>query len=228
MWKANAWVKKGLALCVRFGRLAQPEAGSPIDLDTLPRRRFTLEDRVRVTDATCFVRDGVCVSPGCTLMPHTVIQMGAFVGPNTVVYAGVCIGAGAQIGQGSHLNAGVQIHGQIQPLDALPVIVGDGASIGANCVIGAGVIVGPGAIVFAGTVLSQQTRLYDPLKRERCTGTSSEPLVVPPYAIVMPGTRSLAKSATVDLATGVHIGVIVGYTNEPNLPPILLDRLLEN
>ncbi|HZS49382.1 MAG TPA: hypothetical protein VFA54_00865 [Bryobacterales bacterium] len=227
-WKTNVWVKKALSLCVRFGRLTQSAAGAPIDLDTLPRREFSLEDGVRVTDAGCFVRDGACVSAGCTLMPATVVQMGAYVGPQTVVGEGVSIGVCAQIGARVHLNPGVKIHGQLQPLEGLPAIVGDGASIGANCVIGAGVIVGPGAVIFPGTILLWQTRLYDPLRKHRFLASEANPLMVPPGAIVVPGSRSLAKGAAGDALLSVQIGVIAGYITDHNLPAALLDRLLED
>lgn len=227
-WNANVWVKKGLALCARLGRLSQAAPDSPIELDTLPQRTFTLEDRVRVADSTCFVRDGACISPGCTLMPHTVVQMGVYVGPNTVIDAGSSIGACAQIGAGVHINAGVQIHGQVQPLESLPVIVGDGASIGANSVIGTGAMIGAGAVVFPGMVLTSQSRLYDPIKKQRYTANASAPLIVPPFAIVMPGTRTIAGPEIMDLSLGVQIGIIAGYANDPQLPAALLDRLLES
>jgi 2,3,4,5-tetrahydropyridine-2,6-dicarboxylate N-succinyltransferase len=227
-WNANAWVKKGLALCARFGRLTSAPSGPAIDLDTLPLRRFTEDDRIRVTDSTCFVREGACISPGCTLMPHIVIQAGAYVGPNTIVDVGAGIGVCAQIGAGVHINAGAQIHGQIQPFDALPVIVGEGVSIGANCVIGAGVVIGPGAMIFPGMALSRQTRLYDPIRKQRAIPTRSDPLTIPPHAIVIPGTRLIAPDKFMDLSIGIQVGVIAGYTNEAELPAMLLDRLLEN
>jgi len=227
-WKTNIWVKKGMTLCARFGRLSQDGPGLPVDLDTLPRRAFTLADGVRIADSTCFVRDGAFVAPGCTLMPHTVVQMGAYLGSETIVDSGSSIGAAAQIGARVHLNAGVQVHGQIQPLEALPVIIGDGASIGANSVIGAGTVIGPGAIIFPGTVLSSQTRLYDPLKKQRSSAAGSSPLIVPPYAILMPGTRIIADPKTMDLSVGIEVAIIAGYANDPELPAILVDRLLEN
>jgi len=227
-WSCNVWVRKGLALCIRFGRLSRSLAGSSIDLDTLPVRQFTLDDRIRVTGPTCFVRDSAYVSPGCTLMPHSVIQAGAYIGADTIVDVGVGIGTCAQIGARVHLNAGVQIQGQLNPLDALPVIVGDSVSVGANCVIGAGVIISAGAVIFPGTILSRQTRLYDPLRKQRCVPGTSTPLIVPPDAIVMPGTRVVAPAQAPDFSVAIQVAIIAGYTNESELPAILIDRLLEN
>lgn len=227
-WKVNTWVKKGIALSARFGRLSEDGAGSAIDLDTLPRKRFSIEDGVRLTDSSCFIRDGVCISRGCAIMPHTMIQMGAFVGPQTVVDVGVSIGACAQIGARVHLNAGVRVHGHIQPLEMLPVIIGDEASIGANCVIGARVIIGLGAVIFPGMSLSGQTRLYDPAKRQRYSATDAEPLVVPPHAIVVPGVRATTAESSGDPLLGVQVGVIVGYTEGHENPARVLDHLLDN
>jgi len=227
-WKVNTWIKKGLALCVRFGRLCQIGIGLPIDLDTLHRRQLTVQDQVRVTDSTCFVRDGAFISPGCTLMPHTVIQMGAFIGTDTIIDVGVGIGVCAQIGSRVHINAGAQIHGHIQPLEMLPVIIGDNVSIGANCVIGGGVIVSSGAAILPGTSLSCQTRLYDPIKKQRHCATDTQPLVVPAGAIVVSGVRATTKEESRDLLLGVQVGVIAGYVGERDRPAMVLDRLLDN
>ena len=163
-------------------------------------------------------------------MPHVVIQAGAYVGTNTIVDVGVGIGTCAQIGAGVHLNAGVQVQGQIQPFEGCPAIIGDGVSIGANCVIGSGVVIGSGAILFPGTFLSAQTRLYDPIRKQRCVGDQSGTLIVPPYAIVMPGTRIVAPdpSKEIDPTIALQVGLIAGYVNESDLPAVLTDRLLEN
>src|ERR1035441_719761 len=50
-WQTNAWVKKGILLGFRIGKLAESGDGKVlrfVDKDTYPIRQFTTEDRVRV------------------------------------------------------------------------------------------------------------------------------------------------------------------------------------
>ncbi len=226
-WKAIPWLRKALALHTRFGRLEQAAPGAPVDLDLLPRRRFSINDGVRVTDASCFVRDGAYLAPGVTLLPAAVVQMGAWIGPGAVIHNAAGVGVCAVVGQRAQVGAGAQIQGHILPHDALPAIIGDGATIGANCVIGNRVVIGPEAMVLAGTILMQYTPIFDPVKKQRVAGTDTTPLVVPPKAIVAPGSRAMAHGVPSDLLMSAAVGVIVGYTDDPNLPVHFLDKLLE-
>ena len=227
-WKTNIWVKKGLAVLARLGRLVSSQTGAAIDLDTLPARRLSVGDGLRVFDSSYFLRDGAHIVSGCTLMPQAMIQAGAFVGAQTVIGQGAGIGVCAQIGARVHLNAGVQIQGQLEPLELLPAIVEDDVNIGANSVIGSGVIIGSGVFIFPGTTLTRQIRIYDPVRKHSILARGSDPLVIPRHAVVMPGSRSLAKGETQDLLLSVQVAVIAGYSNEANLPDPIVDRLLDS
>ena len=76
-------------------------------------------------------RYGAFLSPGVVLMP-SYVNIGAWVGPGTMVDTWATVGSCAQIGADVHLSGGVGIGGVLEPLQAAPVIVEDGAFIGSR------------------------------------------------------------------------------------------------
>ncbi|HEX2506605.1 MAG TPA: 2,3,4,5-tetrahydropyridine-2,6-dicarboxylate N-succinyltransferase, partial [Gaiellaceae bacterium] len=124
------------------------------------------------------------LSDGVVLMP-SYVNIGAWVGPRTMVDTWATVGSCAQIGADVHLSGGVGIGGVLEPLQASPVIVEDGAFIGSRSIVVEGVVVGSGAVLGANTVLTASTAVIDV--------TGDEPVEyrgrVPPRAVVIPGTR---------------------------------------
>ncbi len=94
------------------------------------------------------------------------------------------VGSCAQIGKGVHLSGGVGIGGVLEPLQASPVIVEDGAFIGSRCIVVEGVRIGHEAVLGANVVLTQSTKIIDVSGREPVTHTG----LVPPRSVVIPGT----------------------------------------
>src|SRR5688572_7779423 len=82
-WHANAWVKQGILLGFRMGRLveiSQPtETLKFFDKDTFPIRPMTVEDGVRIVMGGSSIRDGSYVAPGVVLAPPCWINVGAYV-----------------------------------------------------------------------------------------------------------------------------------------------------
>jgi len=70
----------------------------------------------------------------------------------------------------------------LEPLQADPVIIGDGAFIGARAEVAEGVRVGEGGVLSMGVYLGASTKIVD-----RATGEVHRG-VVPPYSVVVPGT----------------------------------------
>ena len=70
----------------------------------------------------------------------------------------------------------------LEPLQAGPVIIEDGAFIGARSEVAEGVIVGTGAVLSMGVFLGASTKIID-----RATGQVHIGRV-PPYAVVVPGS----------------------------------------
>ena len=70
------------------------------------------------------------------------VNIGAWVGPGTMVDTWATVGSCAQIGADVHLSGGVGIGGVLEPLQAAPVVIEDGAFIGSRCIVVEGVRVG--------------------------------------------------------------------------------------
>ena len=93
------------------------------------------------------------------------------------------VGSCAQIGADVHLAGGVGIGGVLEPVQAAPVVIEDGAFIGSRCIVVEGVHVGAGAVLGAGVVLTGNTPLIDPRGAEPVEYRGR----VPAGAIVVPG-----------------------------------------
>src|SRR4051794_29791226 len=125
-WRANSWVKQGILLGFRMGRMV--EMGKPtetfrfFDKDTFPLHPMTLEDGVRIVPGGSTIRDGVYVAKSVVLMPPCYINVGAFVDEGTMVDSHALVGSCAQIGKRVHLSAAAQIGGVLEPVNATPVV----------------------------------------------------------------------------------------------------------
>jgi 2,3,4,5-tetrahydropyridine-2-carboxylate N-succinyltransferase len=97
------------------------------------------------------------------------------------------VGSCAQIGKDVHLSGGVGIGGVLEPVQASPVIIEDGAFIGSRAIIVEGVRIGKEAVIGAGVTLTASSKIIDV--------TGKEPKeykgFVPSRSVVIPGT--LAK-----------------------------------
>ena len=127
------------------------------------------------------MRRGAYVAPGAILMP-SFVNIGAYVGEGTMVDTWATVGSCAQIGKNVHLSGGAGIGGVLEPLQADPVIIGDGAFIGARAEVAEGVRVGEGAVLSMGVYLGASTKIVDRETGEVFKGE------VPPYAVVVPGS----------------------------------------
>jgi 2,3,4,5-tetrahydropyridine-2-carboxylate N-succinyltransferase len=129
-------------------------------------------------------RYGSYLAEGVVLMPGYV-NIGAWVGPRTMVDTWATVGSCAQIGADVHLAGGVGIGGVLEPPNATPVIVEDGAFLGSRCIVTEGVRIGAGAVLSANVSLTASVPVIDV--------TGDEPVehrgLVPPRAVVVPGTR---------------------------------------
>ena len=120
--------------------------------------------------------------------------------------AGFCV-VGAQIGANVHLSGGAGIGGVLEPLQAGPVVIEDGAFIGARAEVAEGVRVGEGAVLSMGVYLGASTKIVD-----RATGEVHRG-VVPPYSVVVPGTLP-GKDGGPGLACAVIVKTVDAQTRE--------------
>jgi 2,3,4,5-tetrahydropyridine-2-carboxylate N-succinyltransferase len=186
-WKVNQWLKQAVLLSFRLNDnqvIESGAAGAPA-YDKVPSKfagwgenRFR-EAGFRVVPGAV-ARRGSYIARGVVLMP-SFVNIGAYVDEGTMVDTWATVGSCAQIGKNVHISGGAGIGGVLEPLQAGPVIIGDGAFIGARAEVAEGVRVGEGAVLSMGVYLGASTKIVD-----RATGEVHRG-VVPPYAVVVPG-----------------------------------------
>ncbi len=182
-WVVNEWTKKAILLYFRLRKVEPMAVGGLHFLDKIPVKADYAERGVRVVPPG-IARYGSFLSEGVVLMPGFV-NIGAWVGPRTMVDTWATVGSCAQIGADVHLSGGVGIGGVLEPPQAQPVIVEDGAFLGSRAVVVEGVVIGEGAVIAPNVVLSASIPVIDV--------TGPEPIehrgYVPPRSVVLPGTR---------------------------------------
>jgi 2,3,4,5-tetrahydropyridine-2-carboxylate N-succinyltransferase len=183
-WQVNEWVKKAILLYFRLRKVEPMEVGGLHFLDKIPVKSDYADRGVRVVPPGV-ARYGSFLSEGCVLMPGYV-NIGAWVGPRTMVDTWATVGSCAQIGADVHLAGGVGIGGVLEPPQAAPVIVEDGAFIGSRAVVVEGVRIGAGAVIAPNVVLAASIPIID------VTGPKPVELrgEVPPRKVVLPGVRA--------------------------------------
>ncbi len=186
-WQVNQWLKKAVLLSFRLNdNVVMDGPGTTNWFDKVPSKfggwgehRFR-EAGFRAVPGS-IVRRGAFIGKGAILMP-SFVNIGAWVGEGTMVDTWATVGSCAQIGRNVHLSGGAGIGGVLEPLQADPVIIGDGAFIGARAEVAEGVRVGEGAVLSMGVYLGASTKIIDRATGEVFRGE------VPPYSVVVPGS----------------------------------------
>jgi 2,3,4,5-tetrahydropyridine-2-carboxylate N-succinyltransferase len=200
-WVVDTEAKEAILEYFRRRKVEPVELGPYTYLDKVPLKRVKPEDGVRVVPPAV-ARYGSFLSEGVVLMP-SYVNIGAWVGPRTMVDTWATVGSCAQIGADVHLAGGAGIGGVLEPPQARPVIVEDGAFIGSRAVVVEGVVVGAGAVVAPHVVLSASVPIID-VTGPRPVEYRGE---VPPRAVVLPGTRAREFAAgTYQLSCALIVG----------------------
>jgi len=200
-WRVDEAAKAAILDYFRISKVEPIEVGPYQYVDKIPLKRNYAEAGVRVVPPAT-ARYGAFLSQGVVMMP-SYVNIGAWVGPNTMIDTWATVGSCAQIGADVHLSGGVGIGGVLEPVQAQPVIVEDGAFIGSRCIVVEGVVVGERAVLAPNVSLTASVPVIDV--------TGDEPVehrgYVPPNAVVVPGTRPKAFPAgTYDLNCALIIG----------------------
>lgn len=187
-WQVNEWVKKAVVLYFPIQKMETFEVGIFEYHDKIPLKRGYAEKGIRVVPHAV-ARHGAYLSKGVILMP-SYVNIGAYVDEGTMVDTWATVGSCAQIGKNVHLSGGVGIGGVLEPLQAAPVIIEDGAFIGSRCIVVEGVHIGKEAVLGANVCLTASTKIIDvtgdtPIERKG---------FVPARSVVIPGsyTKSFA------------------------------------
>jgi 2,3,4,5-tetrahydropyridine-2-carboxylate N-succinyltransferase len=181
-WQVNEWVKKAVIMYFPIQQMETIEVG-PFEFHDKIKLKNNYKDKgVRVVPHA-IARYGSYLSKGVIMMP-SYVNIGAYVDEGTMVDTWATVGSCAQIGKNVHLSGGVGIGGVLEPVQAAPVIVEDGAFIGSRCIVVEGVRVGKEAVLGANVVLTGSSKIIDV--------TGSAPVehkgVVPERSVVIPGS----------------------------------------
>jgi len=228
-WRVNAWVKTGILLAFRLGKVTDMSGEGPLrffDKDTLPLKKLRTSDEVRVVPGGSAIRGGAYVAPGVVCMPPMYINVGAYVDEGTMVDSHALVGSCAQIGKRVHLSAGAQIGGVLEPAGALPVIIEDHVFVGGNCGVYEGAIVREGAVLAPGTLLTGATPVYDLVHDRTYRRAEGHPLEIPPRAVVVPGARPVEAAKGRSLGLAVYAPLIVKYRDERTDAKLVLEEAL--
>jgi 2,3,4,5-tetrahydropyridine-2-carboxylate N-succinyltransferase len=181
-WQVNEWVKKAVVMYFPIQKMETWESGIFEYHDKMLLKRGYAEKGIRVVP-NAVARYGAYISSGVILMP-SYVNIGAYVDEGTMVDTWATVGSCAQIGKNVHLSGGVGIGGVLEPLQAAPVIIEDGAFIGSRCIVVEGVHVGKEAVLGANVCLTASTKIID------VTGETPVEMkgFVPARSVVIPGS----------------------------------------
>jgi 2,3,4,5-tetrahydropyridine-2-carboxylate N-succinyltransferase len=212
-WTVHAWVKQGILLGFRIGRMVDHSTDRfPFyDKHTFPVKPLRKGDGVRVVPGGSAIRTGSYVAPGVVCMPPMYVNVGAYVDDDTMIDSHALVGSCAQIGRRVHLSASAQVGGVLEPVNAQPVVVEDDAFIGGGCGVYEGCRVREGAVLAAGVQLTASTRLYDLVEETVRTAEGDAPLTVPEQAVVVPGSRAVDSEFGREHGLSLQAPMIVKY-----------------
>jgi 2,3,4,5-tetrahydropyridine-2-carboxylate N-succinyltransferase len=183
-WKVNDWVKKAVILYFPIQKMQTIEVGPFEFHDKMALKTNYAAKGVRVVPHAV-ARYGAYLASGVVMMP-SYVNIGAYVEGGTMVDTWATVGSCAQIGKNVHLSGGVGIGGVLEPIQAAPVIIEDGAFIGSRAIIVEGVRIGKEAVIGAGVTLTASSKIIDV--------TGAEPIeykgFVPSRSVVIPGSIS--------------------------------------
>lgn len=229
-WRVNGWVKKGILLGFRMGAVVDMSidaARQPwFDKSTYPVRPLAAGDGVRIVPGGSSIRDGVFLGRGVTCMPPMYINTGAWVGDGTMVDSHALVGSCAQVGKNCHISAAAQVGGVLEPVGALPVIIEDEVLLGGNTGVYEGTVVKRRAVIAAGVILTRSTPVYDLVRGAVHAATGEEPLIIPEEAVVVAGSRAVAKGAGQEWGIALYTPVIVKYRDARTEARIQLEDFL--
>lgn len=182
-WVTHVWIKQAILHYFRIMEMRRMEVGPFVYFDKIPLKKNYGELNVRVVPPAT-ARFGSFMEPGVVMMP-SYVNIGAYVGANTMVDTWATVGSCAQVGANVHLSGGVGIGGVLEPAQASPVIVEDGAFLGSRCIVVEGVRIGREAVLSSNVTLTASTPIID-TRKSKMKEMKGE---VPERCVVIPGTK---------------------------------------
>jgi 2,3,4,5-tetrahydropyridine-2-carboxylate N-succinyltransferase len=217
-WQANVWVKQGILLGFRMGKMIEmskpTETFKFFDKDTFPLRPMTLEDGVRIVVGGSTIRDGCYVAPTVVVVPPAYINVGSYVDEGAMIDSHALVGSCAQIGKRVHLSAAAQIGGVLEPVNAAPVVIEDDVLVGGNTGIYEGTVVREKAVIASGVILTRSTPVFDLPNQTIIKSSEGKPLEIPAGAVVVQGSRAVTNEFGKANGLSIYCPIIVKYRDE--------------
>ena len=222
-WHAVTWVKRGILLGFRAGRIVDMSLSSSVvgaahfsffDKDTYPARVFDLGDGVRIVPGGTSIRRGAFVARGAVCMPPSYVNVGAYVGPGSMIDSHALVGSCAQVGARVHISAAAQLGGVLEPVNASPVVIEDDVVVGGNCGVYEGTVVRNRAVLGSGVILTRGTPVYDLVHETIHRASADRPLVIPAGAVVVPGSRPASTGWAREMNLAIATPLIVKYRDD--------------
>jgi|SRR5665213_343764 2,3,4,5-tetrahydropyridine-2-carboxylate N-succinyltransferase len=222
-WHAVAWVKRGILLGFRVGRIVDMSLGSTaegstqfsfFDKDTYPARVLALGDGVRIVPGGSAIRRGAFVARGVVCMPPSYVNVGAYIGAGTMIDSHALVGSCAQVGERVHLSAAAQLGGVLEPINASPVVIENDVVVGGNCGVYEGTVVQERAVLGSGVILTRGTPVYDLVNETIHRASGDRPLVIPAGAVVVPGSRPASTAWGQEHKLSIATPIIVKYRDD--------------
>ena len=224
-WDAVPWVKRGILVAFRTGRIAPVPGpgGAPVDgagrsafldKDNLPVRTFEASEGVRVVPGGSAIRRGAYIGSSVVCMPPMYVNVGAYVGAGTMIDSHALVGSCAQIGERVHLSAAAQIGGVLEPVNTAPVVVEDDVIVGGNAGVYEGTVVRQRAVLGAGVILTRGTPVFDLVHDSVHRADESGPLEIAEGAVVVAGARAVSSDWGRAQGLSLYTPVIVKYRDE--------------
>ena len=217
-WRANSWVKQGILLGFRMGKMVEMSKDTEtlqfFDKDTFPLRPMTLDDGIRIVMGGSAIRDGSYVAPGVVVVPPAYINVGSYVDEGTMVDSHALVGSCAQIGKRVHLSAAAQIGGVLEPVNATPVIIEDDVLVGGNTGVYEGTIVRERAVLASGVILTRSTPVFDLPNNTVIKAAEGGSLEIPAGAVVVQGSRAVTNDFGRENGLSIYCPIIVKYRDE--------------
>ncbi|MDP8268703.1 MAG: 2,3,4,5-tetrahydropyridine-2,6-dicarboxylate N-succinyltransferase [Candidatus Tenebribacter davisii] len=219
-WITNAWVKKGILLGFKMGKIVT--SGYYCDKDTYPIQDITKRKNIRLVPGGSSIREGAHIGDNVIMMPPMYINVGAFVDEGSMIDSHALVGTCAQVGRNVHLSAASQLGGVLEPISANPVIIEDNVFIGGNCGIYEGVIVEENTIIAAGVIITNSTPVFDVVHNQFLKKDEEGTLRIPRGAVVVPGTRKIKNNDDFS----IYCPIIIKYRDEKSDRSVVLEDAL--
>jgi 2,3,4,5-tetrahydropyridine-2-carboxylate N-succinyltransferase len=230
VWRAVPWVKRGILLAFRAGRLVDMSpAGSPLrffDKHTVPVQTLDVRRGVRVVPGGSSIRRGAHLAGGVVCMPPMYVNVGAYVGEGTMIDSHALVGSCAQVGARVHLSAAAQIGGVLEPVGAVPVVIEDDVFVGGNCGVYEGTVVRERAVLASGVILTRAVPVFDLVNETVYRAGSDRALEIPANAVVVPGSRAIRSGWGAEQGLALQTPVIVKYRDRDTDASVPLEEWL--